>query len=217
MGLAPSEAVPAGDWAALTQAFPRLWQGVRWENEYKETFWRLTVDGVPLLGNSHLRGARAVPCRCGFVPAAGCASPRLHHFWFCPVAQAVLQQLESRIADSVTRVHVWLVQAPPGVTQCVWDVVSLATVSAMERGRRHLVTRRRQGQSDEEILAGAVLCAVADFWASLRHFALLGVPRRGWTQVGALHPFLRVVEGRLVCAGPASELVGPGVLPADDE
>ena len=158
-----------------------------------------------------------MPCRCGFVPAAGCASPRLHHFWFCPVAQAVLQQLESRIADSVTRVHVWLVQAPPGVTQCVWDVVSLATVSAMERGRRHLVTRRRQGQSDEEILAGAVLCAVADFWASLRHFALLGVPRRGWTQVGALHPFLRVVEGRLVCAGPASELVGPGVLPADDE
>ena len=73
------------------------------------------------------------------------------------------------------------------------------------------------GQSDDEILAGAVLCAVADFWASLRHFALLGVPRRGWTQVGALHPFLRVVEGRLVCAGPASELVGPGVLPADDE
>ena len=124
--------------------------------------------------------------RCGFVPAAGRASPRLHHFWFCPVAQAVLEQLESRITGQVTRRQVWLVQAPPGVAQCVWDVVSLAAVSAMERGRRHLVTCRRQGQSDTEVLAGALVCAVADVWASLGVILLgWGFPgvvgtRRGW-------------------------------------
>ena len=34
----------------------RLWPTVRWENTHKEALWRLAVDGIPLLGNSHMRG-----------------------------------------------------------------------------------------------------------------------------------------------------------------
>ena len=44
--------------------------------------------------------------------------------------------------------------------------------------------------------------AVLDFWQRAQGFAELGVPRRGWEDVGPDHPILSVVDGRLVCAQP---------------
>jgi hypothetical protein len=41
----------------LTETLPRLWQKTKWENNHKEAYWRVTVDGIPLLGNSHMRRA----------------------------------------------------------------------------------------------------------------------------------------------------------------
>ncbi len=38
--------------------------------------------------------------------------------------------------------------------------------------------------------------------AHLRAFANLGVPRVGWDEVGTAHPWLRVVDGRLLCTWP---------------
>ena len=77
----------------------RVWGTVRWENAHKEALWRLAVDGIPLLGNSHMRGAPVRPCGCGGYAAgsAGGASPRMHHFWRCEVAQAVVGQLEGTL------------------------------------------------------------------------------------------------------------------------
>ena len=44
--------------------------------------------------------------------------------------------------------------------------------------------------------------AVVDFWARLRSFAGLGVPRRGWDRVGPQHPILAVAGEQGRCAAP---------------
>ena len=50
--------LPEGQLSSLRCVFPRLWSLLRWENEHKEAWWRLTVDGIPLLGeSSYERGA----------------------------------------------------------------------------------------------------------------------------------------------------------------
>jgi hypothetical protein len=92
-------------------------------------------------------------------------------------------------------------------------VVSLAALSAMERARAGLraATRGHASQPEEETqeptAAGTPLevaraRAVLDFWQRVQGFAELGVPRRGWEDVGPDHPILSVVDGRLVCAQP---------------
>ena len=90
--------------------------------------------------------------------------------------------------------------------QCVWDVVALAALSAVDRGRFTLrAASRRQVGSGSTVGLGLGPCAhtqvvaIANFWARLQGFAHLGVPRAGWGAVGPTHPFLRVVGGRLRC------------------
>ncbi len=53
------------------------------------------------------------------------------------------------------------------------------------------------GEDGGSPLERACARAAADFWVRLRSFAALGVPRRGWGQVGPNHPVLSVVDGRL--------------------
>jgi len=188
----------------LTQSLDRVWREVRWENFNKESWWRLAVDGIPLLGNSHMRGAprRACGCGCYSADTPEC-TPRQHHFWRCSVAQAVVDQVSSRAGVRVTRAHVWLLECPEGFQQCVWDVIALAAVSAMEVGRRYLLaTGHAVGVAPAELSEQALRRAVPDFWGRLAGFAQLGVPRQGWDSVGPRHPILRVVDGRLVCVGP---------------
>jgi hypothetical protein len=57
LGLHPASPLPVGQLAALGTAFRRMWSAIRWENANKEAWWRLTVDGIPLLGNSHVQGS----------------------------------------------------------------------------------------------------------------------------------------------------------------
>ena len=166
------------------------------------------MDGIPLLGNSHMRQVAAAPCGCGGFPgvAPGGSSPRQHHFWFCPVAQAVVDQLAVRVGGGLVRAQVWLLQSPQGVQQCVWDVVVLAAISAMEVGRQFMAAALKNPAGG--VMAGSALRdraiqrVVADFWVRLRTFAALGVPRSGWEAVGPHHPWLRVVAGCLVCVSP---------------
>jgi hypothetical protein len=125
---------------AATPSMPatlaRLWP-LRWEREHKEALWRLAVDGVALRGNAHIRGVSPERCGCGGYGGAGPhpCSPRAHHFWECPVAKAVLAQITFHVSAPITRANVWMVEAPEGVQQCVWDVVALAALAAMERAR----------------------------------------------------------------------------------
>jgi hypothetical protein len=107
----------------------------------------------------------------------------------------------------------------------VWDVVALAALAAMEHARRHLraAIRPAAAEGAEAGAAGAAAGpqpevgggeevpriemakarAVLEFWQRLRGFAELGVPRRGWEEVGGDHPILSVVNGRMHCAHPA--------------
>ena len=52
------------------------------------------------------------------------------------------------------------------------------------------------------LMERAISRVVVEFWGRLRGFAALGVPRRGWDQVGPRHPFLRVAAGELHCSRP---------------
>ena len=64
----------------------RMWH-TRWENERKEPFWRLVYDAFPTAARLHLEQ----PCLCG----AAAPADRHHHFWACPVAQAVVAAVAS--------------------------------------------------------------------------------------------------------------------------
>ncbi len=102
-------------------------------NNQKEAYWRLTVDGIPLLSNSHMRRAGVARCGCGVRPGHGESrdTPRQHQFWACPVAQAVVGQVEPRLGTTITRANVWLVQAPGHTEQCVWDVIVQSNACGM--------------------------------------------------------------------------------------
>ena len=205
---AASDAAPASCVPAILR---RVWQ-IKWEREHKETLWRLVVYGVPLPGNTHLNHLHPEPCGCGTYGGAATpsCSPRAHHFWACPVAQAVVQQITAHVPGPITRAHVWLAETPPGMQQCVWDVVCLAALSAMERGRMGMRadTRYIPGPN-ENVEAGAPTPvevakarAVLDFWQRLRGFAELGMPKHGWDGVGPDHPILAVAGEHLQCAQP---------------
>ncbi len=237
VGAAAAAAPPAhDDLGDFQSALARMWQDVRWEHENKETLWRLAIDGIPLPGNSHLRGMAVEACGCGEyagdtaagAEGAAAPTPRQHHFWDCPVARAVVSQIEGHVGAPVSRRQVWLARAPVGVVQGVWDVVSLAALSAMEAGRRYLRARTRAAeaqptQQQQQEAAGptalerARSIAIADFWARLKGFAALGVPKKGWRQVGPHHPLLAVAGGRVRCANPvgfAAAEDNPGADPA---
>ncbi len=124
--------------AALTQlhaARQQAW-ALRWENRHKELWWRLPVHGVAMYGMERYAGGLPLPCRC----CKGRVSRR-HNFWECPIAQHVRKELQRCLPAGSTplaRQHVWLLQAPPEVQPCVWRVVALAALNAMDSGRRHL-------------------------------------------------------------------------------
>ncbi|KAG1659643.1 hypothetical protein FOA52_010226 [Chlamydomonas sp. UWO 241] len=86
----------------------------------------------------------------------------------------------------------------------VWAVVAALVVDAMERGCRHLwrITRPRDGvlPPDRTVSverAGAL--ATMDLWNALASFAEGGVMPRGWAGVvGPTHPYVGVVDGKLI-------------------
>jgi hypothetical protein len=49
----------------VADTLKRLWTDTKWENASKEASWRLSVDGITLLGNSHVRYAAAAWRGCG--------------------------------------------------------------------------------------------------------------------------------------------------------
>ena len=135
-----------------------LWQ-LPWENARKETFWRLTVNGVSAAGGHDI--APSGPCACGWsAPPAGdeqaSRSMQLQHhvFWSCPVASAIRATLVSALPPSATLPcsSVWLMQAPSGVQAEVWAVVCAAAIEAMGFGHRFLWALHRGQEEQEELL-----------------------------------------------------------------
>jgi hypothetical protein len=125
----------------------QLWK-LKWDNEFKEVYWRLVLNGLATAERMHLQECR---CVCGPV-AGGQPAGRRHHFWECPVARSVVgvlqQQLVGWYAGVLQPRHLLCMECPvvalgPGAPapdhalhKGVWRVVCLAAINAMDVGRR---------------------------------------------------------------------------------
>lgn len=213
-----SEAAAKVGLKALKTTYRQLWS-LKWENRYKEVFWRLAVNGIAMLREG--RCSDPPTCHCG----RGKIS-RAHCFWDCPIAQAVIKEVTQGLCHhlpdgGITRAHVWLAQPPPCVNDKLWQVVALSALNAMESGRKRLLAlclpsdgrqaRQRRGQqaSGRHTLAGDATPTTATpaqlqmletyvaerFWGYLRNFAALhscGAPSQWVRQLssGGGQPFL---------------------------
>ena len=136
----------------------------------------------------------------------------MHHFWECVVAQRLREQMGVMLGAAggaelaaVSRAQLWLVCAPAGVQQPVWDVVCLAAVAALDVGRQRLYAVRggRSQRAPVSAVRRVGASVVADIFARLRSFAALGLVPRGWRDVPQEHPFLACsASGGVVFRGP---------------
>jgi hypothetical protein len=215
------------------------WWRLRWENIHKEPMWRLLMQGVRGAGGHDICPAGACPC--GWqLPAAYCASPaacstlgapalRMHYFWQCPVACAVVRQVQSQLpaGRQLACSSLWLGVCPDAAVHAgVWDVVCLAAVAAMEHGRKlmwrlHLQaisasaanSSGRQATLHElwhlpdpsigvsDVVQYAARAAAADFWGRLQDFADLDLPASRWPAVAYLGPHHPYLCKRVVTDG----------------
>jgi hypothetical protein len=201
--------VPSLGFAAFRDTLRRLW-ALKWEARHKEALWRLAVHGItvfPLMRGHGQRG-RVSRCPCGAtVSGGGQCWVRRHVFWDCFVARTLREELAAALGMSaspeVQRPQLWLVFPPPGIHPRVWDVVALAALAALERGRQHMY---RGGASPTPLtrpqLIGIGADVVADFWARVASYAALGLVPAGWESVPADHPFCARRSDRVVFVGP---------------
>ena len=157
---------------AITTVLHRWWQ-LKVSNDYKEAAWKLTLNAFPTakrMNNSN-------PC-----VACGHTGPDLqHHFWLCPVAEAVRREIEHqlhafRILPAQHVLHcasIWLAHLPsPRLHRVVWDLVCLAAIYAMEIGRRTSWAVAQKVTVSSLVNVIASKAAVAAFWDALADFAV---------------------------------------------
>jgi hypothetical protein len=119
------------------------------------------------------------------------------------MATHVVHMLQAQLpagAPALTRAHVWLMTAPPGVDDGVWMVVCLAALEVIAAASRRMWRPRPpQGQPPPDPpppLDAMQRWAVARFWDALQDFVALpaGHPRDALRQEAAQlavdHPFL---------------------------
>lgn len=119
-----------------------------WDNSYKQPLWQLALDCFAMFGHARY-GGTATRCLCN----TGHVS-RAHAFWDCPVAEAVLAELQQALpagAPLLTRQNLWLLQPPACMQDKPWYVVALAAITAMDRGKRtltalYLTSQKQQRQ-----------------------------------------------------------------------
>jgi hypothetical protein len=185
----------------------QLWK-LRWDNRRKEVFWRLTVNGLP--NAARMPGSAIQNCGCG-ADRPG----RLHHYWQCPVAQAVVHALRCempQLQQQLLPVHVWMARTPAGwVHKGVWRVVALSAVLAMDKGRKLLYTWQREQPHQpvvhltQQQLQVAAAVAVATLWDMVADWVGLGLYPATWPlQVPAGHPFVAPVAGALHVRSPVA-------------
>jgi hypothetical protein len=187
LGLSSAAEVTPTHLACLQRTLQLLWKRVAWHNERKQLYWQLILNALPFA--SRFPNLRVRECGCH---AAGRGNPgRLHHFWECPAAQAVvlvvctcleMQQLDRR--------QLWLMQPPRQLMRFadgvaapasarkalreVWCVVCLAAMHAMwhTAGRVMIETSRTRLASGERDIQDVMRdSAVAHFWDALWEFA----------------------------------------------
>ena len=180
--------------AALSAHINDLWS-LHWANEYKEPLWRLLTNGFR---GRHCRG----PCPCGWAPQGTSLGPllplhsRMHAFWDCPVAAAVVSELQRGLgvaAPPLTCADVWLLRRPSALRSSVipgaWALICMVAVFAMERGRRAIWRGHLGGMPDASTVASACRGAVAWFWLALQDFVDAEATPLKWGAIPSSHPF----------------------------
>ena len=161
-------------------ALRKLWK-LKWDNRYKEVYWRLVLNGLPTAARMH----REIPC----AACAALSPDRAHHFWTCPVAQSFVSSLSAYLQRPVTAVQLLLCCPPRSIHSGVWSVVCLAAVVALDHVRRYITARHLSNfpPSSTNSLAHR---ALVRFWANLQDFCGLAMAPESWKQsVPANHPF----------------------------
>ena len=191
----------------------RAW-GTGWDNRMIETPFLLAYNGH---GTAERRRAAGETCSCGFV-----CPGRVHHFWDCPVAEAVLSAVRSGMPPGtiLTRKHVWLGRVPGcQIDRGVWQVVAVAALEAMAKGRSRLIREKLSGEAGDppthppgaEATAAAGAHAAQSFWTSLQEYVSMRHWPRGWEHSLAQDgPFLQRQRGTLVVAGAWGRIVEGG-------
>jgi len=171
------------------------WWSVKIANTYKEAAWKLALDAFPTAARMSLTNAFCVAC------GAQCPSIS-HHFWSCPVSVAVRSTVESQLIAcgiAPTGFHLaaadlWLGRKPlnsPRLHRLVWDMVCLAAIHAMDRGRCTAWATAPSLATPILVEQVAGRAAVAAFWSALADFAAtVVVPRRQRTFLLTQQPFL---------------------------
>jgi hypothetical protein len=181
----------------------RAWR-VPWDNQRKEVWWRLVLDGLPTAARMGHR--QDMPCACGeAVPGWQ------HHFWHCPVAKAVVNLLQGQLgqgAPALQPQHLWLAWVPaPGLHAGVWRVVALAALNALSKAQALLSRWQLQGRQAGRVVPAHVLTplgrvqvasrvATATVWDLLQDFvALRAFPPTWVVEVPSAHPFVASLVG----------------------
>ena len=181
-----------------------LWS-VPWDNQFKDTLWRLTTQGVSGAGGHDI--SFPGPCPCGWcLPPPSSPSPpderlaratdlRSHVFWHCPVSRAVVAELVLALPPGtapLTPLEVWLLRPPScpvTINSDMWAFVCMAAIHAMELGRRHLWSLVKSSSPPRDLVIQASRRASTQLWVLLQDFATLQSPPPSWESAGAHHPF----------------------------
>ena len=157
--------------ATVLGLLPDLWS-LRWDNNIKEIYWRLIYNGLPTA--DHI--ANSPPCCCG-----QSTPDRLHHFWTCPVAAAVIQVIANKLSPPqrafLSCSALWLAVPPPHIHRGVWYVVCLAAIAAMDSARRWQANPRLKQRPTLHSLTNF---AIARFWDLLQDFCSCALPPMHW-------------------------------------
>ena len=99
---------------------------------------------------------------------------------------------------AITQHHVWLMQQPhPSVNRTAWGLVSLATLNAVNTGRKHLYRLISSGQQLQEeraptspLVQEAATSAVQRLWTLLLRYAATCAKHEDLAHLPLDHPWL---------------------------
>ena len=154
----PTAAAVGGDLQRLPTRLSYAW-ALPWDNMWKETWWRLLLQGVPGAGGHDVAVDKA--CACGWhwqqegrLPGpAAAAAVRAHVFWLCPVAVAVRGLLQANLpaGSQLQPRHLWLLAPPDRVHPGVWLVAALAALDALAGTRRFMATLQAEAAAQRAV------------------------------------------------------------------
>eukprot|EP00775_Hariotina_reticulata_P015302 gene15302-biopygen3871 len=172
----------------------KRWWDVRVANNYKEAAWKLPLNAFPTAARMQLHSNHCVAC--------GVLAPDVsHHFWSCPVAVSVRREIEQQLVAfailpagaNLTSAQIWLGCKPSEdrLHSLIWDMVCIAAVHAMDRGRATAWAVAPSLATPVLINQVAGRAAVGAFWSALADFAATSyVPRSARTVLLTQQPFL---------------------------